>query len=148
MKFTEEQKADLDKVYDYIRYQLLKYEEGTVLPRMVVHRIRGTMFGKLYQRGSDELPIIYPLPVILATLMFAKNDILYCLSTMKFKNESHRINTIFKIVDDNINTVKIAMERKQAEDKKSATADVTHFNTDIQPYKAKSNIKDKFKEFL
>ena len=148
MKFTEEQKADLDKVYDYIRYQLLKYEDATPLPKMVVHRIHGTMFGKLYKRGSDELPIIYPLPIILATLMFAKDDILYCLRTMKFKNESHRINTIFKIVDDNINTVKIAMERRQMENKKSAEIDVSHFNADIQPYKTKSKIKDKFKEFL
>ncbi len=70
------------------------------------------------------------------------------MQTVKFADENHKINTIFKILEENINDVKIAYDRKMREKKKIDSVDAEYMVREVQEYNKKSELKDKFKELL
>lgn len=148
MEFTQDEREGIDKVYEYIRTEFFKYPKTQPLPRMVMARIYGTMFGVVYKRGKDRPPLVYHPNIILATMIYCKNDIINCMTTMNFKDDAHKINTVFKILDNKIGMINGLAKRKKEEDEKLQNTNTEHFVKEVQPYKSKSEIKDKFKEYL
>lgn len=153
MKVGSEIKEEFNLVYDYIRFDLLGYTKEMAMPKAFTSRLYGIACGKVYytpsQKGKDEgMPIIYSFKMILATLIEYRPQIEYCLKTIRFKDEAHRVNTILKIIGDNINTIYIREINRKKEALKMDAVDTEHMVREVQPYNKESKLKDKFKELL
>lgn len=153
MKIGADKKKEFDEVYDYIKYEIMKYDKEMKLPNNFVFRLYGLACGKFSYRAPkdssfDDMPIIYPFPIILATVIKCKSKLLFCMQTVKFADENHKINTIFKILEENINDVKLAYDRKMRDKQKIDSVDAEYMVREVQEYNKKSELKDKFKELL
>lgn len=153
MKVSSEIKDEFNLVYDYIRFDLLGYTKEMKMPRPFTSRLYGIACGQVYytppkKLKDEDMPIIYSFKIILATLIEYRPKIEYCLKTMRFVDESHKVNTILKIVENNINTIYIREINRQKEKLKIDAIDEKYIAREVQPYNKESKLKDKFKELL
>lgn len=153
MKVGSEQKKQFNEIYDYVRYELLKYDKGMKLPNSFIYRLYGIACGRHSYRApnkkiEEDMPIVYPFPIILATLIKCKAKILHSFKTYAFNDENHRINYIFKVIEENINGTKMEYDRRQKEKEKLDNVDAERLSREVQSYNKQTELKEKFKELL
>ena len=144
-KMTEQEKIAWDDTYEYMK-ELLGYDENQMLPRSLILRLRGLVNGQFIANNKARENAHYSFHTLLATLKYSSPDIKYALDNVRFRNESHKINYIMRIVENNINTVYMRMkniERQKAEAVKVAYSETATTDVEYRP-KKKSEKKDRF----
>jgi hypothetical protein len=127
-KQSEEENRQRDELNDYLIKEIFRYGDDKALPRFLWVRINALRTGQTYQRtGMKNQHIYYGFDTILLTFKFCKLDIIRCLDTMQFNNEAHKINTIMKIIDYNINTVVDMLKNAKRVDEKIENRDMSLF---------------------
>ena len=140
-KMTEKEKQDWDKLYQYIKNDILHYEKEKNLPKSLILRLKGLSEGKFMANNNTKARGKYSFEVILLTFKLAKFEILSGIRDKdKFKDERHLINYMFVIVESKINDVFDMMKRK-----KECTERVVEVNiqeVSNQSYKRKTENKN------
>lgn len=140
---NEEQKKkeykDWCKLYDYVKYEILKYDKDMKLPKFMILRLRGLYNGQFIANKNQKPHANYGYDVILLTFKVCKHDILRYTSQKSFKDEQHKFNYIMVIIENNIND--IALRLKNAEKQKDNIKKLDTSNIDrkgVAEYRKKS----------
>lgn len=110
---------DFDKVYKYVKYNLLKYKEGVNLSPSQVNRLKALRDGKInLKKGDKQQYNGYPFHIIYLTLLYKTKDIEKALATKVFDDEKGKVDYITVIVANSINDVYQKITSKEESDKR------------------------------
>lgn len=127
-RMLKEEKVEFNELYNYVKKQVLKYDDSQNLPKSIVLRLKGLKNGKYMENLSQKDNANYSYKIILYTFQICKPQIDSALSSVEFKNENHKINYIIKIVEASINDVYLRL--KKVEEQKNRTKNLdTEFLT-------------------
>ena len=143
-KLTEEEKIAWDNLYQYVKLNIMGYDQNQALSNTMVLRLKGLLSGKFIENNNTEDKANYSYETILNTFKFCSPTIQKALRTNNFKDESHKFNYVLKIVEKNINDVYIRMrnvQKAKEEAKNVAIETITHVGAE---YKPKEKKKDKY----
>ena len=143
-KLSEQELQEWDDLYQYVKRNIMGYDENQALPSNMVLRLKGLLSGKFIENNNTKNRANYSYVTILNAFKSCSNTVQNALRTNKFKDEMHKFNYVLKIVEPNINDVYIRMknvERAKEEAKNTSVEIITHVGAE---YKPKEKKKDKF----
>ena len=143
-KMTTEEKIAWENLYNYVKLNIMGYDENQALSSTMVLRLKGLLTNKFIENKNIQDGANYSYDVILNTFKFCRVDIEKALRTNRFADEQHKFNYLLKIVEKNINTVYMKMKNSQKakEEARNTTVEIaTHTGAE---FKAKESKKDKF----
>ena len=93
---------DWNDLYEYVRE--LMYGKGIPMPDFMRQRLQGLRVGKFIAKATNTklLGRGYSYKTIKVAFMFSKPTILNMLQSQHFTDESHRINSVMYVVNQNI----------------------------------------------
>lgn len=126
---TEEEKIAWDNLYQYVKKDIMGYDENQALSNTMVLRLKGLLTNKFIENNKIESTANYSYETILNTFKYCTNDIQKALRTKSFKDEQHKFLYITKIVENNINNVYMRMKNMQKVKKETEnmTLDVMNY---------------------
>lgn len=110
-KMTEKDMQEWDDLYQYVRKNIMGYDENQALPSNMVLRLKGLLSGKFIENNNTKDKANYSYVTILNTFKFCSPTIQNALRANKFKDEMHKFNYILKIVESRINDVYIKTKK-------------------------------------
>lgn len=126
--FKIKELEDWDKVYKYVKFNLLKYPENMNLSPSQVNRLKGLREGKVgLKKGEKQQYNGYPFHIIYLTLLYKTKDIERALATKVFENEQKKVEYLSVIVANSINDVYESVKAKEEADRR-LVATVTRMN--------------------
>lgn len=138
------EKEQFDKLYDYVKNDILCYYDK-VLPKYMILRLRGLKNGKFIANKNIRALANYSYNDILLTFKIMKNNILSSIKDeSKFKDEKHKFNYIMIIIESNINDVVDRIKKSKLSENKISNIDVEI--SDNGYVKRDKKINDKFKK--
>ena len=141
---SQQDKEDWENLYEYVRHNVLGYDENQSLSRNMVLRLKGLLNNKFMANNNTDNTANYSYQVVLNTFKFCMPDIMYGLKNNHFKDEGHKFNYVLKIVESNLNTVYLRMKNADKIKREIETKKVDiPINNNIE-YKPKEKVKDKF----
>lgn len=125
-KMTYEDSQNWKNLYEYVKTNVLGYDEEQLLPQYMTVRLLGLSCGKYIANNKSANNANYSYEVILATFKYCKPSINKALRANMFKDEQHKFNYVLKIIEQNINTVYMKMKnvQKAKEEAKNTTVEV------------------------
>lgn len=122
MDFEREEKVEdgwWDKCYKKFK-SLIDVPEDKNLEEHAVLRILGLRVGRYVPNGSNVrgLKRGYDYETILYTMMFCTTGISHAMSTMNFKDQSHKIDYAMKIITNNINFMEQQVKAKRKSERR------------------------------
>ena len=131
---------NFDELYQYVKKEILNYDESQALPSSYVLRLKGLREGKYMANKKIEAKANYSYEVILNTFKFSKIDILRAVQKKEFKSENQKFNYIMAIINNNINEVynRMTSLKKQQDKIKYVEIDKDYNKAN---YKRKTNDK-------
>ena len=142
-KMSTQDKKDWDLLYDFVRYNILNYDENQSLSRTMVLRLKGLCSNKFIENKSITSTANYSYLVILNTFKYSILDIRNALKVHRFNDENHKFNYILRIVESNINTVYLKMKESEITKKKIEQTDISRVNEYVNNFKPKPDKKRK-----
>ena len=143
-KMTEEEKLAWDALYQYVKKNILGYDDNQALSSTMVLRLKGLMTNKFIENNNIKDTANYSYETILNTFKFCSPQIQKALRENNFKDEQHKFNYVLKIVEKNINDVYIRMknlERAKEEAKNVSVYVPTSAPAEYKPKQKKTNSK-------
>lgn len=122
---SQQEIEDWEKLYDYVRYNVLGYDDNQSLSRTMVLRLKGLLSNKFIANNNIDDTANYSYNIVLNTFKFCIMDIQRGLRSVTFENEDHKFNYILKIVESNLNTVYMRMKNSDKANKKTDKIDMT-----------------------
>lgn len=117
-KMTDVEKSQFDKLYQYVKNEILIYDKAQSIPQSLVLRLKGLAVGKFIENKNIENKAGYSYEIILYTFQICKPVIMSAISNKDFATESQKFNYICKIVENNLNDVYTRVNKaKQSEEK-------------------------------
>lgn len=116
-EIESEEKRELEsftQCYELFR-EWLGVSPDKDLGRHTALRIKGLYVGKYYPNGQNTkgLKRGYEYEVIYLTMLFVSDKVRDAIRTVKFSDDSHRVNYIMSIIINNINFVQKQYEKSQ-----------------------------------
>jgi len=124
---TTAEKEQWDKLYQYVKRQILMYDENQSIPSNLVLRLKGLTTGKFIENKSTQNKANYSYEIILYTFQICRPTILSALQGQVFNSESHKFNFICKIVEQNINDVYVRFNKSKENAEKTKNIDTKIF---------------------
>lgn len=144
---SEKEKRDWESLYNYVKSNVMGYDENQALSSTMVLRLKGLLTNKFIENGNIQATANYSYDVILATFKYCKPDIDRVLRTNNFKDEWHKFLYITKIVENNINTVYMKMKRAEKAKEEANSTDMSHTTEYVNTFKKKdTKINNKLEE--
>lgn len=134
-KMTEQEKADWENLYNYVKLNIMGYDENQALSSTMVLRLKGLLTNKFIENNNIESTANYSYKTILNTFKFCSSDIHKALRIKNFTDEQHKFNYILKIVEKNINNVYMRMrnvERAREEARNMVVETANHTGAEYQ----------------
>lgn len=128
-------KKDWDVLYEYVRKNVMGYDETQSLSRSMVLRLKGLLNNKFMANNNIADTSDYSYQTVLTTFKFCMHDIQRGLKSNSFKDEIHRFNYILKIVESNLNTVYMRIKNAEKSKQKTETVSMetaTHTGAEYQ----------------
>jgi len=119
---SEKEVKDWDKLYWYVRKEILFYDDSQKMPSGVALMLKGLTSGKSVDNKQDPDEAEYSFEVVLYTFKACKNKILGAIQGKDFKNEASKVAYICKIVESNLNDIYSRL--KQVEESKTKTEQI------------------------
>ena len=125
---TAQEKADWESLYNYVKFDILGYDENQALPSNMVLRLKGLLTNKFMANNRIKSTANYSYQTILNTFKFCSPEIYKALRTKSWTSEQHKFNYILKIVEGNINNVYLRMKNveKAKEEAESMVLDTAN----------------------
>lgn len=136
-KMTEQELADWDELYEYVRSKVMGYDKNQSLTPYIVLRLKGLVDGKAVANKKIKDKAHYSYKVILNTFKYSMPDIGRAVERIAFKDESAKFNYIMRIVENNINTVYIRMKNAEKAKAEAQESDVSYAANYVNMFKAK-----------
>ena len=129
IKMSEKEIKEWDDLYQYVKNEIMGYDENQALSSTMALRLKGLLTNKFIENNNTESTANYSYETILNTFKFCSPDIKRALRTNNFKDEMHRFNFILKIVERNINDVYLRMKsvEKAKEDAENTIVDTVEY---------------------
>ena len=108
---TSIEKEQWEKLYQYVKKDILLYNDSQSIPSNFVLRLKGLTKGKYIENKNIEDKANYSYEIILYTFQICKPSIMKALANKTFENESGKFNYICKIVENNINDVYLRVNK-------------------------------------
>ncbi len=141
-KMSKEESKDWEKLYFYVKDNIMGYDENQALSKNMVLRLKGLLTGKFIENKNIKDNSSYSYETILATFKYCRPDIEKAFRTKSFQDESHKFNYALVVVEKNINTVYVKMKNieKAKEAARNATVEMpTHIGAEFKPREKKEN---------
>lgn len=151
------EREDLDMVWQYIKKEIFKWDDGKTCPPHLIDRLQGLKSGQKngYRNKGNQVfgnESGYSYEVILTTFKLCKPMIINGIAdSNKFKNIQHVIDYMMTIVRNNVNDVFFRMKAKKKSDANVETISVqvdpdSKFinKTNIDENKVANKLKDIF----
>ena len=138
-----------NELYQYVKINVLRYDENQSLSNSMVLRLKGLLTNKFIANNNIEDAANYSHKVVLNTFKFCMPKIEQALKIKTFSDENHKFNYILKIVENNLNNVYMKMKNAEKAEEKIETMEMNVLTHEGAEYKAKTktektNMKDKF----
>lgn len=147
-RMTQKEQEDWDALYQYVRTNIMNYDEKQSLSTQAVLRLKGLLTNKFIENKGVKDTANYSYEVILNTFKYCYPDIQKGLKNNNFKdNEMYKINYIIKIVEPKINTVYMRMKNAKKSEEKIETFDMSHTENYTAKFKPKESTKIKTNKF-
>lgn len=147
-RMSKQEKEKWDELYEFVRSNVMGYDENMCLSSNMVLRLKGMLNGKFMANNLIENKAYYSYDVVLMAFKYSMPDIRRAMNRVSFSNEMNKFLYIAKIVESNINDVYIRMKRaekvKKEVIKEASTVD-NHKAVEYKPVK-KTVKKDKFSD--
>ena len=141
---TSIEKAEWDELYQYVKKEILFYDDSQAMPSNFVLRLRGLTKGKYIDNKNIENKADYSFKVILYTFQICKPSIMQALSTKTFQNEMNKINYICKIVENSINDVYLRLDKVKKSEEAINSIDTNVLSHQSGKYQKKTeDVKNK-----
>lgn len=132
---SQQDKVEWENLYEYVRHNILGYDENQSLSRNMVLRLKGLLNNKFMANNNIDDTANYSYQTVLNTFKFCMPDIQRGLRSNAFKDENHKFNYVLKIVESNLNTVYLRMKDVEKSKQKSKTISmetITHSGAEYQ----------------
>lgn len=136
-------KEDWKSLYDYVRYNILGYDENQSLSRNMVLRLKGLCSNKFMENKSISTTANYSYKVVLNTFKYCIVDIKRGLKANHFNDENHKFNYILRIVESKLNTVYICMKNAEKTQKEIEQSDISRVNDYVNNFRPRPEKKRK-----
>lgn len=146
-KMSDKEKRDWENLYDYVRFNVMGYDENQALSKSMVLRLKGLLTNKFMENKNVASTANYSYEVILNAFKYSSLDIQRALRNGSFKDEMHRFNYLLKIVEKNINTVYMKMKGIEKTEEKIDDVDTTIANYTGVKYQVKQDTKNREDKF-
>lgn len=142
---TKEEIAQFDELYQYVKKEIMLYNENQSLSNKMVLRLKGLSVGKLFENHKIRKTAEYNYKIILHTFKIYRVMILDTIHSKKFKDETQKFMYIAAIVESKLNDVYERFERAARERSKTEGIDVAPINHTGAAYttKTKKEINNK-----
>lgn len=136
---TNQEWEDWCTLYEYVKKEILKYDDNMKLPQFMVLRLRGLSKGQFMANKRQKPYAHYSYNVILLTFKACKQDILKYTSQKIFKDEQHKFNYIMVIIENNINDIVLRLKNRQRQQENIATINTAILQRDnVATYQRKT----------
>lgn len=139
---SQEDKLYWEALYEYVRKNIMGYDENQSLSRSMVLRLKGLLNNKFMANNNIDDTANYSYQTVLNTFKFCTLDIQRGLRSNSFRDENHKFNYIIKIVESNLNTVYLRMKNVEKSKQKSETISMetaTHSGAEYQTKTVKTS---------
>lgn len=142
---TSIEKEQWDKLYQYVKKEILFYDDSQSIPSSFILRLKGLTKGKYIENRNIEDKADYSYEIILYTFQICKPSIMSALANKVFENETNKFNYICKIVENNINDVYLRVCKVQKSEERINTIDtnILSHNSGSAYQKKTEDIKNK-----
>lgn len=117
-KLTPLEIEQFDKLYQYVRSEILLYDKSQSLPSSQVLRLKGMAKGKFIENKHVDDKADYSYEIILYTFQICKPTIMTAIASKIFESENQKFNYICKIVENNLNDVYLRVKNARKGDEK------------------------------
>ena len=140
-KLTQQEIQEWDELYEYVRSNILKYDNTQAIPRSLILRLKGLSTGKYIENRSIQDKAKYSYKTVLYTFKACETTILNAIRIKSFRDETAKFNYICKIVENNLNDVYMRLQRAKKSQEGVSQADTQVLNHQSSTYKSKQNKK-------
>jgi len=138
-KEQEKELKEWDSLYQYVKYDVLNYDDDMNVPKFMILRLKGLRNGTFVANKDQKANKHYSFDVILMTFKACRQDILKYTTQNTFKDEKHKVNYIMVIIESNINDIALRLKRAQANKIRTEKIKVENTNSDESAqYKTKT----------
>lgn len=145
------EKKYFDRVCDYIRFELLGHPKGTKCPRFIVMRTKGFSRGTYFANNKTKSQeTLYDYRTIYYTCVYCKDKILnyFHNNEKKIKDDEHKANLIFRIIEQDIDRVYNKLKENKAIEKRVENTSLPQQDNDGADYTTKSKINERLQDLL
>lgn len=147
-KMTNDDKEMWNELCQYVKKDVLGYDENVKIPKFLILRLKGLSNGTFMANKKQGALANYSFKEILLTFKLCKAQISSAMMGNKFENEQHKINYIMIIVENNINDTVFKLKKAKTQSEKADTLVLEHQISESAGYTSKGNkkINDKLKD--
>ena len=138
VKMTAAEKEQWDKLYQYVKKEILMYDKSQSIPSNLILRLKGLSKGKYMENRSQKDKADYSYEIILYAFQISRPAIISALNGKTFDTEMQKFNYICRIVENNINDVYIRLNNVKASVKKTQNIDTKIFENKGSKYSKKT----------
>ena len=135
---TSIEKEQWDKLYQYVKKEILLYDDSQSIPSNLILRLKGLTKGKYMENRNTEDKADYSYEIILYTFQICKPSIMNALASRTFDSESYKFNCICKIVENNINDVYLRVMKAKKTEEDIESMDTSILSHDGGKYQKKT----------
>lgn len=129
-----------DEMCQYVKKEIMGYDENMKIPKYIILRLRGLQKGQFLANNNIKPMASYSSKIILLTFKFKKMDITKSIQRKQadFKDEKHKFNYIMSIIESSINDVYLKCKQKEEQKRRIENVDINidnATNSDIEKVK-------------
>lgn len=146
---SKKEKEQWDNLYQYVKKEIMLYDNSQALSRNIVLGLKGLTQGKEVANNNIQSTANYSFELILLTFKFCKSQIFKSISGKNFKSDVQKFIYIKRIVENNINDVYNRLNNVKKSEEKVEIVDTSNIYHDGASYKnTQTNVKndDKYKD--
>lgn len=138
VKMTKIEKEEWESLYEYVKKDILQYDDNQSIGRHMILRLKGLHYGQYIRNNKAKNTASYSYNVIKLTFMYKKQDIIQAMQRQTFNSEEHRINYIMAIIDSSINDIYKRLQRAEQQKQAKEGHDYSNLFTDSATLQKKS----------
>ncbi len=113
------------ELYEYVKKEILQYDENQKIHQSLVLRLKGLASGKFIENNNISSSAKYDYNIILRTFQVCKPTILTATKNKTFGSEMAKFVYICAIVEHNINDVYMRLQKAEQSKEKMTVADTS-----------------------
>lgn len=143
---TNEEKKQWEELYQYVKKEILQYDDNQSIPPKLILRLKGLKNGKLLANNATNNKADYSFEIILYTFKLCKSQIHTSTFGKSFKDEMSKFIYITTIVENNINDVYLRITNARKMQDKTEVINVDNIYYGGAEYQKKTIENDKINE--